>query len=105
MRWELADKALHSEFLRAVEAQKAGRFKEEIVPVKGHDEDGNEFMLDYDQCPRADTTYEKIASLPTPFMPDGGAVNAASASGTADGAAVCMVMSKEMAREKGLDKK
>lgn len=88
--------------MRAVEAQKAGRFKEEIVPVKGHDDGGEEFMLDYDQCPRADSTYEKIASLPTPFMPDGGKVNAASASGTADGAAVCMVMSKEKAREKGL---
>lgn len=88
--------------LRAVEAQKAGRFKEEIIPVQALDDEGKNFMLDYDQGPRANTTYEKVASLPTPFMPDGGTINAASASGTADGAAVCMIMSKEKAREKGL---
>ncbi len=88
--------------LRAVEAQKAGRFKEEIMPVTGLDEAGNEFTLDYDQGPRANSSYEKASTLPTPFMPEGGTITAASASGTADGAAVCMVMSKEMAREKGL---
>jgi acetyl-CoA acetyltransferase family protein len=88
--------------LRAVEAQQAGRFKDEIMTIKAHKEDESEFDLDYDQGPRANTTYEKIATLPTPFMPDGGTINAASASGTADGAAVCMVMSKEKAREKGL---
>ena len=43
-----------------------------------------------------------MSKLPTPFMPEGGTINAASASGTADGAAVCMVMSKQKAREKGL---
>ena len=88
--------------LRAVAAQKAGKFKEEIMPVPAHDADGKEFLLDYDQGPRADTTLEKCARLPTPFMPEGGTVTAASSSGQADGAAVCMVMSKEMARKKGL---
>jgi acetyl-CoA acetyltransferase family protein len=88
--------------LRAVQAQKQGRFKQEIAPLKAVDNEGKDFMLDYDQCPRPDTNYEKVSKLPTPFMPEGGTINAASASGTADGAAVCMVMSKEMAREKGL---
>jgi len=88
--------------LRAVEAHKAGKFKQEIMTIKGLDEEGNEFDLDWDQGPRADSSYEKVSKLPTPFMPEGGAVTAASASGTADGAAVCMVMSKEKAREKGL---
>lgn len=88
--------------LRAVDAQKAGKLKEEIMPVEALDAQGKEFMLDYDQGPRADTTYEKVAKLPTPFQPGDGTISAASASGTADGAAVCMVMSKEMARKKGL---
>ncbi len=88
--------------LRAVEAQAAGRFKDEIMPVEATDENNKDFLLDYDQGPRADSTYEKVSSLSTPFMPEGGTISAASASGTADGAAVCMVMSKEKAREKGL---
>ncbi|MCP4682852.1 MAG: thiolase family protein [Desulfobacterales bacterium] len=88
--------------LRAVEAQKAGRFRDEIMPVDATDENNKDFLLDYDQGPRADSTYEKVSSLSTPFMPEGGTVSAASASGTADGAAVCMVMSKEKAKEKGL---
>jgi acetyl-CoA acetyltransferase family protein len=88
--------------LRAVEAQKGGKFKEEIVPVTALGADGKEFELDFDQGPRADSKYEKVSKLPTPFMPEGGTINAASASGAADGAAVCMVMSKQKAREKGL---
>jgi len=88
--------------LRAVEAQKGGLFKEEIVPIPALDIEGKEFMLDYDQGPRASSTYEKVSTLPTPFMPKGGTITAAAASGASDGAAVCMVMSKEKAREKGL---
>ena len=88
--------------LRAVEAQKEGRFRDEIVPVTALDADGKEFLLDYDQGPRPNSTYEKVSRLPTPFMPEGGTITAASASGASDGAAVCMVMSKERAREKGL---
>lgn len=87
---------------RAVAAQRAGKLKEEILPLLAHDPAGKEFWLDYDQGPRPDTSYEKCAQLPTPFMPEGGRITAASSSGQADGAAVCMLMSKEMARKKGL---
>lgn len=86
---------------RAVAAQQAGRFKQEILPCEGLAPDGTKVEVDSDVGPRADSTYEKIASLPTPFMPEGGRITAATASGTADGAAVCLVMSKERARALG----
>ena len=86
---------------RAVAAQKAGRFKREIVPAEGLAADGTLVMVENDIGPRADSTYEKISSLPTPFKPDGGRINAATASGTADGAAVCLLMSKERAKKMG----
>ncbi len=86
---------------RAVAAQQAGRFSREIVPAEGLLPDGTPVLVDRDIGPRADSTYEKISSLPTPFKPEGGKINAATASGTADGAAVCLLMSKERARAMG----
>lgn len=86
---------------RAVAAQKAGRFSREIVPAEGLAPDGTPVLVDHDIGPRADSTYEKISTLPTPFKPEGGRINAATASGTADGAAVCLLMSKERARAMG----
>lgn len=87
---------------RAVAAQQEGRFKDEIVPVEGELLDGTKKLIDADQGPRADSTLEKISSLPTPFKPVGGRINAASSSGTADGAAAVMLMSKDKAKEFGL---
>jgi acetyl-CoA acetyltransferase family protein len=86
---------------RAVAAQQAGRFKREIVPCQGLAPDGGEILVEDDVGPRAKSTYEKIASLATPFMPEGGRINAATSSGTADGAAVCLITSKEKAKELG----
>jgi len=86
---------------RAVAAQKAGIFKQEIVPCEGLTPDGSTVMVDNDIGPRENSTYEKIASLPTPFMPGEGRINAATSSGTADGAAVCLLMSKEKAEKLG----
>jgi len=87
---------------RAVAAQKEGKFKNEIVPLEGELPDGAKELIDFDQGPRADSTLEKISSLPTPFKPLGGRITAASSSGTADGAAAVMLMSKDKARESGL---
>lgn len=86
---------------RAVAAQKASRFKREIVPAEGFAPDGIPVMVENDIGPRADSKYEKIASLPTVFKPNGGRINAATASGTADGAAACLLMSKEKAKKMG----
>lgn len=92
-RWALAS---HERALAARE-----RLREEIVPVDGLDLDGNAVRVTDDQGPRADTTYEKIASLLPVYRPDG-RITAASSSGQADGAAVCVVMSADEAGRRGI---
>jgi acetyl-CoA acetyltransferase family protein len=86
---------------RAIAAQEAGRFRDEIVPVEGVTAEGERRLFDRDQGPRADTTLEKIAALQPIYRPDG-RITAAAASGQADGAAVCMVMSRAAAERRGL---
>ncbi len=86
---------------RAVAGQQEGKFKDEIVTCEGLDLEGNTIPVDNDVGPRANSTYEKIASLSTPFMPGAGRITAAAASGTADGSAACLVMSKEKALKMG----
>lgn len=86
---------------RAVAATTSGRLREEIVAVEGLLADGTPVMVDHDQGPRADTTLEKIASLPPIYRPDG-RISAATAAQQSDGAAVCMIMSAERARDYGL---
>ena len=97
---ELDQWALRSN-LRAVAAQREGKFKHEIIPLQGKLPDGTVALFDYDQCVRADSTIEKIRALPPIYKPDG-KINAASSSKETDGAAVAMFMSKEKARELGL---
>lgn len=75
---------------RAVAAQHEGRFDDEIVPVAG---------VDRDEHPRADTTLERLAELrPVRGKDDPEAtVTAGNASGQNDGAAVCLVTTREEA--------
>jgi acetyl-CoA acetyltransferase family protein len=77
------------------------RLREEIVPTPGLDVDGNPVLVRDDQGPRPDTSYEKIAALRPVYRPDG-RITAATSSGQADGAAVCLVMAAETARRHGL---
>src|SRR3990172_7149422 len=86
---------------RAIAAQQAGRFAEEIIPVEGVLPDGTPALIDRDQGPRADPSPEKIAALQPIYRPDG-RIAAASASGQADGAAVCMIMSRAEATRRGV---
>src|SRR5262245_19804319 len=99
-RHELDEWALLSH-RRAIAAQEAGRFSDEIVPVEGITPEGERRVFDRDQGPRADTTMEKIASLQPIYRADG-RITAAAASAQADGAAVCMVMSRAEAKRRGL---
>ena len=99
-REELDQWALGSN-LRAAAAQREGRFKHEMISVRGRLPDGTEALFDYDQCVRADSTIEKIRTLSPIYKPDG-KLNAASCSKEVDGAAVAMFMSREDARELGL---
>lgn len=92
-RWALAS---HERALAA-----RAPLREEIVPTDGLDLDGNAIVVTDDQGPRADTTYEKIAALLPVYRPDG-RITAATSSGQADGAAVCVVMSADEAQRRGL---
>ncbi len=85
---------------RAIAAR--DRLREEIVPVDGLDLDGRTIRIDDDQGPRADTSYEKIAVLPPVYRPDG-RITAATSSGQADGAAVCVIMSRSEAERRGIE--
>jgi acetyl-CoA acetyltransferase family protein len=99
-REELDQWALRSN-LRAAAAQREGKFKGQMIPVQIGLPDGKVALYDYDQCVKADSTIEKIRTLPPIYKPDG-KINAASSSKEVDGAAAAMFMSKEKARELGL---
>ena len=81
-------------------AQKAGKFKDEIVPVEVKKKKET-VIVDTDEGPRPGTTKESISKLRPAFKPDG-IVTAANASGINDGAAAVVVMSEKAAKELGV---
>ncbi|MEL7649575.1 MAG: acetyl-CoA C-acetyltransferase [Sedimentibacter sp.] len=87
---------------RAEEAQKSGRFSEEIVPVVIPQKKGDPVVIDTDEFPRHGSTVDKMAKLKPAFKKDG-TVTAGNASGINDGAAAIVIMSKEKAEELGLE--
>jgi acetyl-CoA acyltransferase len=87
---------------RAAAGTTKGEFKPEIVPVYGRDEAGNRFLVETDQCIRADATMESLAALKPAFMPGMGTVTAGNSSPLNDGAAALLVMSEEKAKALGL---
>jgi acetyl-CoA C-acetyltransferase len=76
---------------RAAAAQDAGVFDREIVPLAG---------VSADECPRRDTSAEKMAALPT--LVAGGRLTAAVSSQVADGAAALLLASEQAVRDHGL---
>lgn len=86
---------------RAEEAIKAGKFKDEIVPVEIPQRKGDPIIFDTDEFPKFGTTIEKVAKLKGAFKKDG-VVTAANASGINDAGAAVVVMSKEKADELGI---
>src|SRR5262249_21442024 len=87
---------------KAEAAQKAGRFKDEIVPVMIPQRKGEPVAFADDEFIKAGRTFESIAGLKPAFAKDG-TVTAANASGINDGAAAVLVMSAKRARELGLE--
>ena len=81
-------------------AMKAGKFKDEIVPVEVKNKKET-VIVDTDEGPRPGTTAEGIAKLRPAFKKDG-IVTAANSSGINDGAAAVVVMSEEKAKELGV---
>jgi acetyl-CoA C-acetyltransferase len=86
---------------KAEAAIKAGRFKDEIVPVEIPKKKGDPVIFDTDEFPRSGVTAEGLAGLKPAFKPDG-VVTAANSSGINDSAAAVIVMSKEKADELGI---
>ena len=90
---------------RALAAIKAGKFKEQIIPVEVPQRKGDPVIVDRDEHPR-DSSLESLRNLPTPFPPTLGVeksmVTAGNASGVNDGAAALLVMSREKVDELGI---
>ncbi|HUM08807.1 MAG TPA: acetyl-CoA C-acetyltransferase [Acidocella sp.] len=86
---------------RAEAARKAGKFKDELVPVTIKSRKGD-VVVDKDEYIREGVTKESIASLKPAFQRDGGTVTAANASGINDGAAAVVLMSDKEAAKRGL---
>ena len=98
---EMQDEFAVASQSKAEAAIKAGKFKDEIVPVVIHGKKGDT-VFDTDEHPKFGTTLEKVAKLRPAFKKDGGTVTAANASGINDSAAAFVVMSQEKAEELGL---
>ncbi|EHK2405125.1 acetyl-CoA C-acyltransferase [Clostridium perfringens] len=98
---EMQDEFAANSQMKAEAAIKAGKFKDEIVPVIIPQRKGDPIVFDTDEFPRFGTTAEKLAKLRPAFKKDG-TVTAGNASGINDGAAALVVMSAEKAKELGV---
>lgn len=94
-RKEQEEFTLRSQFKTAA-AKKAGKFDNEIVPIKT-----KKGLVTEDGCPRPDSTAEGLAKLKPAFKQDG-SVTAATSSPVTDGAAAVLVCSEEFALKHGL---
>ena len=103
-RWQITreqqDEFAAASQAKAEAAQKAGRFKDEIVPVTVKSRRG-ETVFDTDEHPKHGTTVEVLASL-RPAFDRNGTVTAGNASGINDGAAAVVLMSAAAAEKRGL---
>lgn len=88
---------------KAHEARVEGRFRDEIVPMEGHDENGFSVVYDYDEVIREDTNIESLAALKPVFDPKNGTVTAGNSSAISDGASALLVMSLDRAKALGLE--
>lgn len=78
---------------KAIHAQQSGRFQQEIVPLQIEGE-----WVNNDECPRANTSLDKLANLP-PIFKEQGTVTAGNACPINDGAALLLIMSREKCEE------
>ena len=86
---------------RTEAAIKAGKFKDEIVPVSIPQPKGDPVLFDTDEFPRFGTTKETLSKLKPAFKKDG-TVTAGNSSGINDGAAAVLLMSEQKAKELGI---
>jgi len=86
---------------KAEAAIKAGKFKDEIVPLEIPQPKGEPVLFDTDEYPRFNTTKESLAKLKPAFKKDG-TVTAGNTSGINDGSGAVLLMSEEKAEEKSI---
>ena len=86
---------------KAEAAIKAGKFKDEIVPIVIPQRKGDPIVFDTDEQPRFGSTKETLAKLKPCFIKDG-VVTAGNSSGINDGAAAFVIMSADKAKELGV---
>lgn len=108
-QWKISredqDEFAYNSHMKALQAQKDGKFDDEIVPINVKEtyvEDGKkktrDYTVDKDEGPRAGTSTDALAGL-RPVFAQGGSVTAGNSSPTNDGASFTMVMSERMVKE------
>ncbi len=104
-KWQITreqqDKFATASQNKAEAAQKAGRFKDEIVPVIVPGRKGD-VTVDADEYPKHGTTLETMQKLRPAFVRENGTVTAGNASGINDGAAALVLMTADNAAKRGL---
>ena len=98
---ESQDRLAAESYQRAEAAQKAGWFKDEIVPIKVK-QDGKEVTLTDDEGPRYGTTYESLSKIRPAFPDYGNRSTGGNSSQVTDGAAAVMLMKRSKALELNL---
>ncbi len=96
---QMQDELAYKSQMKAKAALEKGTFKDEIVPVRAISYNGTERVykdFTVDEMPRGDTTLEGLGKLP-PVFAQGGSVTAGNASPISDGAAACLVMTRDRA--------
>ena len=106
-----ADAFAYNSHMKAIAAQDAGKFKDEIVPINVEEtyvQDGKRktrsFVVDTDEGPRRETTIDALSSL-RPVFAQGGSVTAGNSSPTNDGASFVMVVSEAFLKRHNLEPK
>lgn len=99
---QMQDEFAAASHRKAHEATIQGRFKNEIIPTRGHDEMGVPSMISTDEVIRPETTVETLGKLPAVFDPRNGTVTAGNSSALSDGASCVIIMSEDRAKALGL---
>jgi acetyl-CoA C-acetyltransferase len=96
------DEYAYNSHRKAIAAMKAGKFKDEILPVEIPQKKGDAVVFDTDESVREDTSVEVLAKL-KPAFKQTGTVTAGNAPGVNDGASALVVTSLERARALGVE--
>ena len=88
---------------KAADAIKAGKFKDEILPIEIPQRKGEPIIFDTDETVREDTSMEALGKLKPAFKKEGGTVTAGNAPGVNDGASALVVTSEERAKSMGIE--